>query len=334
MQTRQLGNTDLHLTTVGLGTWGISGGHWPFGWGEQDENEAVAAIVRAVELGINWIDTAPVYGDGRSEELVAKALKQIGSADRPIIATKCSRVFQPDGTIDGVLKKESVLAECDASLKRLGVDTIDLYQIHWPIPEEDIEEGWGALVELKEAGKVRHIGVSNFNVDHLKRVGEIHPVASLQPPYSMIASGIEEETLPYCGKENIGVICYSPMCKGLLTGKFTKERAEELPEDDHRSRDLKFQEPQLSVNLSLVENLKTIANQHDRSVAELAIAWTLRRKEMTSAIVGARRPSQIEQTAAAGDWVLTADEIKQIDDWMSERARKLEELGATETGRV
>lgn len=334
MQTRQLGNSDLHLTTIGLGTWGISGGHWPFGWGEQDENEAVAAIVRALELGINWIDTAPVYGNGRSEELVAKALQQIGASDRPILATKCSRVFQPDGSIDGVLKKESVIDECHQSLKRLGVDTIDLYQIHWPIPEDDIEEGWDALVELKEAGKVRHIGVSNFNAEHLKRVGSIHPVTSLQPPYSMIAPEIEDETLPYCGQEKIGVICYSPMCKGLLTGSFTKERATNLPEDDHRSRDLKFQEPQLSVNLALVDGLTTIANRHDRSVAQLAIAWTLRREEVTAAIVGARRPSQIEGTVAAGDWDLTADEIAEIDDLMSERKRKLEALGATETGRV
>lgn len=334
MRTRKLGNTDLELTTIGLGTWGISGGDWPFGWGAQDEQEAIDAIVRAVELGVNWIDTAAVYGNGRSEELLAKALKQMPEGQRPIIATKCSRVFQPDGGIDGVLKRDSVFGECEASLRRLGIEVIDLYQIHWPIPEEDIEEGWQALIDLKQQGKVRHIGVSNFHVPHLQRAAKLHPVASLQPPYSMFAAGIEEEILPYCGEHNIGVVAYSPMCKGLLTGKFTRERAAALSDDDHRSRDPKFMDPQLSINLDLVEQITPIAEAHGRSVAELAIAWVLRRPEVTSAIVGARRPSQIEQTVAAADWTLTDSEIAEIDDLLRKRMVKLEAMNATNSGRV
>lgn len=313
MRTRQLGNTNLHLTVIGFGSWAIGGGEWRFGWGDQDEREAIDAIVAAVDYGINWIDTAAVYGGGRSEELVGKALKELGSSRRPLIATKCGRVMRDALTIDKVLKRESILAECEASLSRLGVDCIDLYQMHWPEPDEDIEEGWRALVELKQQGKVREIGVSNHSVSQLQRLTAIHPVASLQPPYSLIVPDVEREILPYCGQHNIGVICYSPMYKGLLTGKFTRQRAAELSEKDHRSRDPRFQPPQLEHHLSLVDNLRPIAEASGHSLAELAIAWVLRRPEVTSAIVGGRRPSQVAEIVSAAEWVLSQDELQAIE---------------------
>ncbi len=313
MRTRQLGNSDLHLTVIGFGSWAIGGGEWRFGWGDQDEREAIDAVVAAVDHGINWIDTAAVYGGGRSEELVGKALQELGPARRPLIATKCGRVMRDASTIDKVLKRESVLAECEASLSRLGVDCIDLYQMHWPEPDEDIEEGWQALVELKQQGKVREIGVSNHSVSQLQRLAAIHPVASLQPPYSLITPEIEKELLPYCGQHKIGVVCYSPMYKGLLTGKFTRERVADLSEKDHRSRDPRFQSPQLERNLQLVENLRPIAETQGRSLAELAIAWVLRRPEVTSAIVGGRRPSQVAEIVSAADWILSDDEVQAIE---------------------
>ncbi|MCA9149149.1 MAG: aldo/keto reductase [Planctomycetales bacterium] len=302
MNKRQLGPSDLNLTTIGIGTWAIGGGDWKFGWGQQDESEAIVAIVAGIRAGINWIDTAAVYGNGRSEELVGKALRELGSANRPIVATKCGRIIQDDGSVVGRLTPASVRAECDASLRRLGVDCIDLYQIHWPDPDGDIEAAWTTLVELKQAGKIRELGVSNHNVAQMERLERIHKITSLQPPYSLLARGIEDEILPYCGQHQIGVVCYSPMAKGLLTGAFTRERAQNLPADDHRSRDPKFQEPQLSEHLALVERLKAIAAAGNHSVAELAIAWTLRRPEVTSAIVGARRPDQILSLLGASDW--------------------------------
>jgi aryl-alcohol dehydrogenase-like predicted oxidoreductase len=323
MHTRILGTSGLELTTIGLGTWAIGGGDWKFGWGPQDEDAAVKAVVRAVELGVNWVDTAAVYGNGRSEELVGKALRQLGPARRPLVATKCSRVIQPDGSIEGVLKRDSIIRECESSLKRLGVDVIDLYQLHWPLPEEDFEEGWQTLVDLRKQGKVRHIGVSNFSVEQLKRIMPIAPVESLQPPYSMIRPEIENETLPYCGENRIGVVCYSPMGKGLLTGKFSRERADSLPESDHRSRDPMFSGKNLEANLQLVEGLQRLAARHNKNVAELAIAWTLRRPEVTSAIVGARRPDQIEQTVSAGDWKLGPEDLAEIDGLLAERKKTL-----------
>ncbi len=334
MQTRQLGNTDLELTTIGLGTWAIGGGGWLFGWGPQDEKEAVDAIVRAVELGVNWIDTAAVYGNGHSEEMVARALKQIDPARRPIVATKFGRVIQPDGTIAGILKAESVRAECEASLRRLDVDTIDLYQMHWPDPEADIEEAWTTMIQLKEEGKARHIGVSNFNVLQLQRLQAMHPVASLQPPYNMIVRGVEDELLQYCGSNGIGVVCYSPMCKGLLTGKFSKQRVAELAKDDHRTRDPKFASPQLEIHLELADGLSTIAQRQGHTAAQLSIAWILRRPEVTSAIVGARRPAQIEGTAPAGDWRLTEAEIGEIDQLLEKHRAAMQALGEISTGRV
>jgi len=319
MRTRKLGKTGLQLTTIGVGTWAIAGGAWKFGWGRQDERQAVSGVVRGVELGINWIDTAAVYGDGRSEELVGRALKQLGSSRRPIIATKCGRIVQPDGNVSGVLRRESIVAECEASLRRLGIDCIDLYQMHWPDPDDQIEEGWSAMADLVQQGKVRHIGVSNFSVDQMDRVRGIYEIASLQPPYSMITAAAEKKLLPYCAEHRIGVVAYSPMCKGLLTGAFTRERAAALSADDHRCRDPKFREPQLSRHLELVDHLKSIAAEHNRTVAELAIAWVLRRPAVTSAIVGVRRPEQIDQTAGAGDWELPGDVIARIDQLLSSR---------------
>jgi aryl-alcohol dehydrogenase-like predicted oxidoreductase len=313
MRTRRLGNTDLNLTVIGFGSWAIGGGDWRFGWGDQDEREAIDAIRAAVDLGINWIDTAAVYGGGRSEELVGKALREIGPGQRPLLATKCGRVMRDPETIDKVLKRESILAECEASLTRLGVECIDLYQIHWPEPDEDIEEGWSTLVELKQQGKVREIGVSNHSVSQLERLSAIHPVASLQPPYSLITPAAEQELLPYCGQHQIGVVCYSPMYKGLLTGKFTRQRAATLSEKDHRSRDPRFQPPQLEQNLQLVERLQPIATDSGHTLAELAIAWVLRRPEVTSAIVGGRRPSQVAEIVAAADWILSDAEQQAID---------------------
>ena len=319
MQTRKLGYSDLHLTTVGLGTWAIGGGGWAYGWGPQDDAESIAAIRCALDLGINWIDTAAVYGLGHSEEIIGQAIA--GRRDEVIIATKCGLVWgrgtvapQAGSTTPyGRLKAESVRREVEASLRRLNVEVIDLYQIHWPNPDQDIEEAWGVIADLIREGKVRYGGVCNFSVEQLKRVQAIHPVASLQPPYSMLRRGIEEDLLAYCAANDIGVIAYSPMQAGLLTGKFTKERAANLPDEDWRKRNSYFQEPELSANLVLVERLRPIAKRNGRTVAQLAIAWVLRRPEVTSAIVGARRPSQIEETAPAGDWVLSAEDVAEID---------------------
>lgn len=313
MQFRQLGNSNLKLSTIGFGSWAIGGGEWKFGWGNQDTREAVDAIIAAVDLGINWIDTAAVYGGGQSEELVGRALKELGPARRPIVATKCGRVMRDPETIDKVLKRDSIIAECEASLLRLGIDCIDLYQMHWPEPDEDIEEGWQTLVELKKQGKVREIGVSNHSVEQLKRLEAIHPVCSLQPPYSLIVPDAELQLLPYCGQQKIGVVTYSPMYKGLLTGKFDAVRAASLPASDHRSRDPRFQPPQIEKHLKLVEGLTTIAAKQNRTVAELAIAWVLRRPEVTSAIVGGRRPSQVAETVKAADWVLSNEVVQAID---------------------
>lgn len=299
MRKKRLGWTDLELTNIGLGTWAIGGGGWSFGWGPQDDKKSGDTIKRALDLGINWIDTAPIYGLSHAEEVIGKTLKEIG--EKTIIATKCGRIWDEEGNISGCLKKESIRSEVEASLKRLKIDVIDLYQIHWPIPDEDIEEAWSTIQELIKEGKVRYGGVSNFDVSQLKRVQKIAKVASLQPPYSMLCRDIEEEILYYCSQHNIGVIPYSPMQKGLLTGKFTKERMQNLPRDDHRRRDPMFQEPQLSKNLKLVEKLRPIAERNGKTLPQLAISWVLRRPEVTATIVGARTPNQIEETVVAGD---------------------------------
>ena len=334
MQTRPVGNSELEFSVIGLGTWAISGGDWAFGWGPQDESEAIACVVRAVELGVNWIDTAAVYGHGQSEKLVGKALKEISQSDRPLIATKCGRTTLSDGGIGKSLRKESVIAECDASLQRLGVDVIDLYQMHWPEPDEEIEEGWQTLVDLKQQGKVRCIGVSNHSVSQMQRLAKIHPITSLQPPYSMMARDVETEILPYCGQENIGVVAYSPMGKGMLTGAFDADRAKSLDQTDHRSRDPRFQSPQLEINLSFVSKLGKIADGLGWKLPELAIAWVMRRSELTSAIVGTRHPKQIEQTVVAGTRVLDEASAAAIDQLLSERDAEIAALSGIQQARV
>ncbi|MGA2071264.1 MAG: aldo/keto reductase [Sedimentisphaerales bacterium] len=320
MRTRRLGNTDLELTVVGLGTWAM-GGSWQYGWGPQDEGEAIAAILKAIDLGINWIDTAAIYGCGRSEELLGIALKK--TKIRPIIATKCSLLWNEKREKIGCLKAESIRKECEDSLKRLGIETIDLYQMHWPDPEIDLEEGWGEMARLQKQGKVRHIGVCNYNTEQLDRVRKIAPVASLQPPYNMNNRGIEKELLGYCAKNNIGVVTYSPMQRGLLTGKFSKKYLATLAPDDHRLKSGDFKEPQFTSTLALVEKLRPIAKRNKRTLAQLAIAWVLRRPEVTAAIVGARKPSQIEETAPAADWILNKNDIAEIENLIAERENKL-----------
>ena len=324
MRKRKLGWTDLELTVIGFGSWALGGGGWQFSWGPQDDEESIAAIHRALDLGINWIDTAAVYGLGHSEEIIAKALR--GMSEKPIIATKCGRVWNEKGEVFGCLKRDSIRKEVEDSLRRLEVEVIDLYQIHWPDPEPDIEEAWSTMADLVKEGKIRYAGVSNFNVEQMKRIEKIHPIASLQPPYSMIMRDIEKEILPYCAEKNMGVIVYSPMQKGLLTGKFTPERVKNLPPDDHRRSDPQFSEPLLSINLELIEKLKPIAEKHGRTLAQLAIAWVLRRPEVTAAIVGTRRPSQIEETFPAGDWELAAEDIEAIEKLLQEREEKIKNL--------
>jgi len=305
---------------VGLGTWAM-GGPWQYGWGPQDDGEAVAAILTALDAGINWIDTAPVYGVGHSEELVGQALRQ--TKHKPFIATKCGRLWNEEKEPIPYLKRDSVRRECEASLRRLGVERIDLYQMHWPDPLEDIEEAWEEMALLAAEGKVRYLGVCNYNVEQTERVRKIYPVASLQPPYSMLRREAEKELLGYCAVHNIGVVAYSPMQRGLLTGTFSHERLAALAPDDHRRRMPEFQEPAFSASLELVEGLRKIAERHGRTVAQLAIGWVLRRPEVTAAIVGARRPSQIRETVAAADWNLSKQDITEIERLLAEREKKL-----------
>ncbi|MGH7492090.1 MAG: aldo/keto reductase [bacterium] len=321
MTTKRLGSTDLELTRIGLGTWAMGGGGWRFAWGPQDDQESTRTIYRALDLGINWIDTAPVYGLGHAEEVVGKAIR--GMSEKPIIATKCSRVWNEQGEISSNLKRDSVRRELENSLRRLQREAIDLYQLHWPMPEEDIEEGWSTVTELLQEGKIRCVGVSNFNITQLDRIREIHPVASLQPPYSMIVPDAEKELLAYCGRNQIGVISYSPMYKGLLTGRITKERVESFPQDDHRRNDPHFCEPELSVNLEFVDGLHKVAAEEGKSVAQLAVAWTLRRQEVTAAIVGGRRPAQIEEIARVRDWNLSEETIARVDHLLLKRGRSV-----------
>ena len=314
MRKRPFGKTGMEITEIGFGSWAIGGSGWAAAWGPQDDEEAVGAIRRAVELGMNWIDTAAVYGLGHSEELVARALKGVPEADRPWVFTKCSLVWDENAEVHNNLKADSVKRECEDSLRRLQTDVIDLYQIHWPNPEEDIEEGWTAMAELMEEGKVRHIGVSNFDVSQMDRANSIAPVETLQPPYNMLNRGVEEEILPCCAGRDIGVIVYSPMRSGLLTGKMTRERIENLPSDDWRRNSEDFQEPKLSKNLELVELLREIGDRHRKSPAEVAIAWTLRHPAVTAAIVGGRRPDQVDGIIGATDLRLGEDEVERIEN--------------------
>lgn len=312
--TRQLGNSDLKITPIGYGAWAIGGGNWEFAWGAQDDDESVKTIERALDAGINWIDTAAVYGLGHSEEVVAKALKNSGK--KPYIFTKCSMRWDNDRQIYRSLKAKSLEEELEGSLRRLGVETIDLYQIHWPNPEGEIEEGWETLARFQKEGKVRHIGVSNFNVEQMKRAQKVAPITSLQPPYSMLRRAIEAEVLPFCEQNNIGVINYSPMLSGLLTGKMTAERVANMPADDWRKRNANFQEPQLSKNLKLVELLREIGKPHGVEPGVVAIAWTLRNPVVTAAIVGARRPDQVDGIVPAASFRLSEAELGRIEEFL------------------
>jgi len=311
MQTRQLGNSDLHISSLGVGAWAMGGAGWAFSWSHQDDDASISAIHAALDTGINWIDTAAVYGLGHSEEVVAKALK--GRANRPYIFTKCARIWDENRQIGKSLKADSIRRELEASLRRLNVDVIDLYQIHWPEPDEEVEEGWGTLARLKEEGKIRWIGVSNFNRGQLARAQAIFPITSLQPPYSLIRREVEEGVLPYCAEHNIGVIAYSPMGSGLLTGAMTRERLANLPEDDWRRRSPQFQEPLVTRNLKIVGKLKEIASRHDRSAGEAAIAWVLRNSVVTGAIIGVRNREQVAGIIGALDFRLSDAEISEIN---------------------
>jgi aryl-alcohol dehydrogenase-like predicted oxidoreductase len=313
MTKKPLGNSDMELTPIGVGAWAMGGGGWKFAWGPQDDAESVAAIHAALDHGINWIDTAAVYGLGHSEEVVARALA--GRSNRPYIFTKCSRVWDEAGEISSGLKADSVRRECEASLRRLAVDTIDLYQIHWPMPESDLEEGWGAMAKLQEEGKVRWIGVSNFNPQQMELCRAIAPITSLQPPYSAVSPDVARETLPYCAQHNIGVIVYSPMKSGLLTGSMTKERVANFPSDDFRRNALSFQEPHLSKNLELAELMRKIGARHGVSAGEVAIAWTLNNPAVTAAIVGMRSAKQVEGVIGAMEFRLSSEEIAEIEGW-------------------
>jgi aryl-alcohol dehydrogenase-like predicted oxidoreductase len=321
METRTLGNSDLNITPVGYGAWAIGGSGWQFAWGAQDDNDSIAAIHRSLELGVNWIDTAAVYGLGHSEEVVAKALKSWTGA-RPYIFTKCGLRWDSRGQVQKVLKAESIRGEVEDSLRRLDVDVIDLYQIHWP-PDPDspeLEEGWQTMADLKREGKVRWIGVSNFDVQQLQRAAAIAPVTSLQPRYSLVHREVEGEILPYCERQGIGVIVYSPMASGLLTGAMTRERISKLPKDDWRKGHADFNEPNLSRNLALVERVQQIAKHHGRSPGEVAIAWTLKNPAVTGAIVGARNAKQAEGVMRAGDLNLSGDEVLEIAEFFAETA--------------
>lgn len=315
MQTKRLGSSDLDITPLGIGAWAIGGGGWRFAWGPQDDGQSAAAIRKALDAGINWIDTAPVYGLGHSEQIVAQAIE--GRTPKPYIFTKCERNWTADREIFACLKRDAIRKECEDSLRRLRVDVIDLYQIHWPEPEEDIEEGWETLARLKEEGKVRWIGVSNFTTPQLERIQAIAPPTSLQPPYSILSPEIEQRQLPYCAEHGIGVLAYSPMKSGLLTGKMTRERIASMPPDDFRQRTPHFQEPKLTRNLELVELLRGIGARHGRTPGEVAIAWTLRRPEVTAAIVGLRSPEQVDGVIGAAAFRLSEAEAGEIDTFLA-----------------
>ena len=319
MQTRKLGNSDLHITPVGYGAWAVGGAGWQFGWGSQDDNDSISAIHRSLELGVNWIDTAAVYGLGHSEDVVARALRS-WSGPRPYVFTKCGLRWDAKGNVKKVLSPDSIRREVEDSLRRLSLDTIDLYQIHWP-PDPDspeLEQGWSALASLQRQGKVGWIGVSNFSVQQLRRAQALAPVTSLQPPYSLVHREIEDQVLPYCLGAGIGAIVYSPMASGLLTGAMTRERAAQLPRDDWRKSHPDFTEPNLSRNVALVERLREIAERHNRSAGEVAIAWTLHNPAVTGAIVGARNARQAEGVMRAGELRLTNEEVNKIETFFAE----------------
>lgn len=310
MKTKQLGNSDLQITPIGFGAWAVGGSGWEFGWGEQDDKASIAAIHRALELGVNWIDTAAVYGMGHSEEVVATAIKT-WSGPRPYLFTKCGLLWDKQGYVNRSLQVDSIRRECENSLRRLKVDRIHLYQIHWPT--EGLEDGWGEMARLQKEGKVRWIGVSNFDAGQMRRAAKIAPITSIQPPYSLVRREIEADVLPYSHSHDIGVIVYSPMQSGLLTGSMTRERIAVLPEGDWRSRDPEFREPRLSRNLALVERLRKVGRKYGRPPGQIAIAWVLRNTTVTAAIVGARSPQQVEQNVGAADLQLTDEDVAEIE---------------------
>jgi len=318
MHTKRLGTSDLSITPIGFGAWAIGGSGWAFAWGAQDDRDSIAAIHEALDAGINWIDTAAVYGLGHSEEVVARALD--GVRQRPYVFTKCGMVWDEHHEIGFRLKAASVRRECEASLKRLRVETIDLYQIHWPKPAEDIEEGWRTLAELQREGKVRHIGVSNFDVGQLRQALAIAPVTSLQPPYSLLDRGVERGVLPFAARHDVGVIAYSPMASGLLTGAMTRERIARLPADDWRRNNVNYQEPRLSRNLRLVELLRAVGARHSRTPAEVAVAWVLHNPAVTGAIVGARRPGQVRGVVGAAGLRLGAQDLADLGSFLAREA--------------
>jgi aryl-alcohol dehydrogenase-like predicted oxidoreductase len=312
MQTKKLGNSDLNLTPIGFGAWAIGGGDWAFAWGPQDDADSIEAIHRALDLGINWIDTAAVYGLGHSEEVVGKALKSTSA--KPYVFTKCSMLWDEKREIHRSLKQ--IRQEAEASLRRLQLDVIDLYQIHWPMPEDEIEEGWSTMADLQREGKVRWIGVSNFTVAQMERAQAIAPITSLQPPYSMVNRSVEPEILPFCEKHGIGVINYSPMVSGLLTGAMTKERVAAFPKDDFRRNAKQFQEPQLTRNLALADLLGSIGARHGVTAGVVAIAWTLHNEAITAAIVGGRSAKQVDGVFPAANFRLSEAEFAEIGTFL------------------
>ena len=316
METKRLGNSDMNITRIGLGTWAI-GGTWRWGWGEQDDSNSIATIREAIDHGINWIDTAAVYGLGHSEEIVGKALREM--KDKPYVFTKGTKIWDSAGNVSESMKAESLRKEVEASLVRLGVEVIDLYQIHWPIPDEQIEEGWETLAKLKDEGKIRYIGVSNFSVSQLRRAEKIAPVTSLQPPYNLIRQDVAKEILPYCEQQNIGVIVYSPMASGLLSGKMSRERIAAMDPTDWRKTNPDFTEPNITRNLAFQKLLAEIATQYDATAGEVAIAWTLINPAVTGAIVGMRKPGQIDGVIRAVELKLSDAEILRMESFLNSR---------------
>lgn len=314
MQTRRLGKAGLELTTMGLGTWAI-GGPWQYGWGPQEDDDSIRTILAALDGGVNWLDTAPIYGCGHSETVVGQALGQM--RQRPLVATKCGLVWNEKREKINCLDAASILRECENSLRRLGVEVIDLYQLHWPQPEAQLEEAWEAMARCVQQGKVRYLGASNVTTAHLERIAKVHPVASIQPPYSLLRRDVEKELLGYCTAHQIGMVCYSPMQKGLLSGAFSAAKMQTLPPDDHRHNDPMFKGDRLGAILAMVDALRPIAARYGKTVGQLAIAWTLRQPAVTSAIVGARTPEQIASLLPAGDWTLDADTVAEIETLLS-----------------
>lgn len=316
LPTRPLGRTDLHLTRVGFGAWALGGGGWQHGWGDQDDDQSVDAILSAVEEGVNWVDTAPVYGLGRSEEVVGRALARLPEADRPYVFTKCGLLFDRDRPNDGphnVMAQASVRREVEDSLRRLQVERIDLYQVHWP-PQDGtpLEDYWATMCALRDEGKVRAVGLSNHDVGELDRAEAVGHVDSVQPPFSLVHRGVAADLLPWCAAHGTGSIVYSPMQAGLLSGRMTAERIAAFPEDDWRRRSDDFAEPALSRTLALVDALRPVAERYAVPVAAVAVAWTLAWPGVTGAIVGARSPEQVRGWLPAGTLELTAQDLAEV----------------------